>query len=257
VSSSFQRSHSHPTTLIIFSEISLFERAKYDIIIVTVYNRFINRATDVTQLLKERLTLILTEPIIETYTDLPAAIHQEHQRLSIASAGVTPSKGMIAEATLYAHDHEATLSVWISPNAHSFAYTDPELKIMEADLLEAQQLGADAAIFSALTPDHQLDTEAMTNLIAAAGGMTLSFANGIDDMTPEVQTETITWLADHDFERVYASGHADQQTADLSRLQNLCTAAGIQLVALNVNDATELEAQLGITTVAQSFQSAN
>lgn len=59
--------------------------------------------------------MILTEPIIETYTDLPAAIHQEHQRLSIASAGVTPSKGMIAEATLYAHDHEATLSVGSVP----------------------------------------------------------------------------------------------------------------------------------------------
>lgn len=227
---------------------------KYDIIVIEVYNRFINRATQLTQLLKERLTLILTEPIIETYTDLPAAIRQEHHRLSITSGGVTPSKGMIAETTLYAHDHEATLSVWVSPNANTFAYTDPELKIMEADLLEAQQLGADTAIFSALTAEHQLDEEAMTNLIAAAGGMSLSFANGIDDMSADDQAQTIAWLADHDFERVYAAGSADQQVADLSRLQNQCSAAGLQLVALNVDDPADLEAQLGITAVAQPFQ---
>lgn len=57
----------------------------------------------------------------------------------------------------------------------NFVYNDIELKIMEADILEAQALGADAVCIGALTADGQVDYEAMETLIAAAGGMELVF----------------------------------------------------------------------------------
>ncbi|WP_054654741.1 copper homeostasis protein CutC [Secundilactobacillus silagei] len=86
------------------------------------------------------------EPLVNNYRQLTKAINDQTTRVTVAADGTTPSKGTIAEATLYAHEHELSLAILIRPRMGDASYSDPELKIMEADILAAQQLGADAII---------------------------------------------------------------------------------------------------------------
>ncbi len=143
-------------------------------------------------------------PIIENYTSLPNVI-TDHRRViiadNLAAGGTTPSKGVLAESTLYVHDHDGSVTFVIKPRQGDYTYTDTELKIMEADLLEAQQLGADEVIFAATTANHQIDTEAMANLIAAAGGMTIILA-AIWSTVNTPDSQTFSQLADSGVEQV-------------------------------------------------------
>lgn len=143
-------------------------------------------------------------PIIENYTSLPNVI-TDHRRViiadNLAAGGTTPSKGVLAESTLYVHDHDGSVTFLIKPRQGNYTYTDTELKIMEADLLETQQLGADEVIFAATTANHQIDTEAMANLIAAAGGMTIILA-AIWSTVNTPDSQTFSQLADSGVEQV-------------------------------------------------------
>ena len=56
------------------------------------------------------------EPFVNNYRQLTKAINDQTTRVTVAADGTTPSKGtMIAEATLYAHEHELSLAILIRP----------------------------------------------------------------------------------------------------------------------------------------------
>ncbi|WP_203649109.1 copper homeostasis protein CutC [Secundilactobacillus yichangensis] len=177
------------------------------------------------------------EPLVNNYNQLTQAINDQTTRITIANNGTTPSKGTIAEAVLYAHEHDLSLTVLIRPRTGEAIYSDPELKIMEADILEAQQLGADGVIFDAISADHKLDIEAMNNLIAAAGGMSITFGTAIDELADSEQTGSLQWLADNGVEKVLTRLTDKANTAQLSKLNNGAQAAGLQLTVLSENNA--------------------
>ncbi len=77
---------------------------------------------------------------------------------------------------------------------------------MEADILEAQALGADAVCIGALTADGQVDYEAMEILIAAAGGMELVFNMAFDELNFDEQKQTIDWACEQGFSRILTHG---------------------------------------------------
>lgn len=183
------------------------------------------------------------EPLITSYSQLPKAISDQTTRIILGE--LTPSKGAIAETTRYAHDHQLSLTVMIRPREGTTHYSDPELKIMEADVLEAQQLGADGIIVSATTDGH-LDTEAMANLVAAAGGMSITFGTAIDTLSAQATTEALTWLAANGVDRVLTANTTD--TAALSKLNNTCQAAGLMLTVLtpDAGQAENIADQLNI-----------
>lgn len=193
------------------------------------------------------------EPLVNNYNQLTQAVNDQTTRITIANNGTTPSKGTIAEATLYAHEHNLSLTVLIRPRIGQASYSDPELKIMEADILEAQQLGADGVIFGALTADHKLDIEAMNNLIAAAGGMSITFDTAIDDLADSELADSLKWLADNGAEKVLTHLTDKAHTAQLSKLNNIAQAAGLQLTALTDNDAqiNQLNEQFDLTYFLQ------
>lgn len=204
---------------------------------------------------KRRLILKFIEPLVNNYLQLTEAISDQTTRVTLANQGTTPSKGTIAEATLYAHEHDLSLTVLVQPRLGNASYNDPELKIMEADVLEAQQLGADGVIFGALTQDHELDTEAMANLIAAAGGMSITFGTAIDELAESDQTDSLKWLADNGVEKVLTQLTGTDNTAKLSKLNNVTQAAGLQLVVLSKNEteSSRLNEQLSLTHFLQEI----
>lgn len=178
----------------------------------------------------------ITEPLITTYNQLSQVTLKPATGVTLADnlaeGGTTPSKGTIAEATLYAHDHDASINVLVRPRGGVSHYTDPELKIMEADVLEAQQLGADGVTFGATTDAGDLDREGLNNLIAAAGGLSITFGTAIDDVSGDQLASAVSWLAANGVEKVLTAKLAANDLPRLSQLNNLCQENGLQLIAL-------------------------
>ncbi|MFC6202447.1 copper homeostasis protein CutC [Lactiplantibacillus nangangensis] len=154
--------------------------------------------------------MLLKEVALENYTNIPAAVAAGAKRIelndNLAVGGTTVSRGVMAEAAKYTQEHGVSLVAMIRPRGGNFVYNDTELKIMEADLLQAQALGVDAVTFGALTADGQLDTEAMALLVGAAGGMSVVFHMAFDALAADQQAPTIDWLVDHQVDRILTHG---------------------------------------------------
>lgn len=154
--------------------------------------------------------MLLKEVALENYTNIPAAVAAGAKRIelndNLAVGGTTVSRGVMAEAAKYTQEHGVSLVAMIRPRGGNFVYNDTELKIMEADLLQAQALGVDAVTFGALTAAGDLDTEAMSLLVGAAGGMSVVFHMAFDAMNTEQQALAIDWLVDHQVERILTHG---------------------------------------------------
>lgn len=153
---------------------------------------------------------LLKEAVVENFTDIPAAVRNGAYRIELtdnmAVGGTTPSKGVIAEANKYLGEQNVELTVMIRARGGNFVYNDTEVKIMEADIFEAQQLGVDGVAFGAITADGELDEETMEALIAATGGMNITMHMAFDALAPIHQLSAIDWLADHDVTRILTHG---------------------------------------------------
>ncbi len=201
---------------------------------------------------------MLKEVCVENFTALPKALAAGARRIelndNLAAGGTTVSKGVLAEATRYIHDHDASVVAMIRPRGGNFVYNDIELKIMEADLFEAQAQGVDAVAFGALTTDGWLDEEAMENLIAAANGMQVVMHMAFDAIAADRQQEAIDWLADHDVARILTHGGplSEPIEATLPHLQALIKMAQGKLTILPGGGITaanvdQIAAALGVS----------
>ncbi|WP_243892459.1 copper homeostasis protein CutC [Schleiferilactobacillus harbinensis] len=152
----------------------------------------------------------LKELAVENFTHIPALLAAGADRIelndNLAVGGTTVSRGVMAEATRYIHEKQRSVAVMIRPRGGDFVYNDTEIKIMEADVFSAQELGADAIVTGALTPAGDIDTDAMEQLIAAAAGMDVVFHMAFDAIPEEKQATALTWLAAHDVVRVLTHG---------------------------------------------------
>ncbi|HAT55576.1 MAG TPA: copper homeostasis protein CutC [Lactobacillus sp.] len=205
-------------------------------------------------------TSLFKEVAIENYTDLPAAIAAGANRIelndNLAVGGTTVSRGVMSESARYAAEHHVPVTAMIRPRGGNFVYNDTEIKIMEADLFSAQELGIDGVAFGALTPDNKLDEDALEQLIAAANGMSLTFHMAFDVMADEDQVHALDWLADHDFDHVLTHG-GDLSTPilqTLPHLKALVTAAANRLIILPGGGITSANAdavatELGVKEV--------
>lgn len=157
---------------------------------------------------------IIHEVAVTDYHSLVALDKENTQRIvigtNLANGGLTPSRGFMAEAKKYLNETPISLSTIIRPHLNNCTYNDAEIKIMEADIFDAQQLGLDGIIIDALTTDNNLDFEALENLIAAAGGMSITFSAAFDLIPLTKQKAAIDWLVDHSVDRILV--HGSQQS---------------------------------------------
>lgn len=154
--------------------------------------------------------MLIKEVAVENFTDIPKQFAAGANRFelcdNLAVGGTTVSKGVMSETMRYAQDNEVPVMAMIRPRGGNFVYNDTELKIMEADLFQAQQLGVDGVVFGALDTDNKLDIEAMEFLIAASGGMQITFHMAFDEIPNNAQLDALSWLAEHDIDRVLTHG---------------------------------------------------
>lgn len=156
------------------------------------------------------MNIIYKEVAVENFTKVPAAVLKGANRIelndNLAVGGTTPSFGVLQEATKYLQEKSVPVVEMIRPRGGDFIYNDLEIKMMEADLFQAQKLGVDGVAFGALTKDGDLDEDAMEQLIAASSGMQIVFHMAFDALAEESKKSAIDWLVDHDVDRILTHG---------------------------------------------------
>ena len=145
--------------------------------------------------------MVFKEVAVENFTNIPQAIASGANRIelndNLAVGGTTVSYGVMEQAASYLAEKNIPVVVMIRPRGGNFVYNDLELKMMEADLFNAQKLGVDAVTYGVLTSGGKLDEEAMEILLGASEGMQVVFHMAFDAIAPENQLEAIDWLAEH------------------------------------------------------------
>ena len=154
--------------------------------------------------------MLIKEVCLENFTRVPEVLKNGANRIELCDnlgvGGTTVSKGVLAETCLYAHEKNVPVIVLIRPRGGNYVYNDIEVKIMEADVFEAQALGADGISIGALTKDNKLDVETLDQLIAASGGMQLVLHMAFDELDFAEQKKAIDWAVERGFERILTHG---------------------------------------------------
>ena len=156
------------------------------------------------------MIIIFKEVAVENFTNIPTAVLKGANRIelndNLAVGGTTPSLGVLQESTKYLQEKSIPVVEMIRPRGGDFVYNDLEIKMMEADLFQAQKLGVDGVAFGALTTNGDLDEDAMEQLIAASSGMQIVFHMAFDALAEDNKKSAIDWLVDHDVDRILTHG---------------------------------------------------
>lgn len=131
--------------------------------------------------------------------------------------GLTPSWG-----TLQLARQQLTLDVHpiIRPRGGDFCYNDHEFAVIKRDLQGIKSLGFPGVVIGLLTADGEVDMPRMTQLMAEAEGMSVTFHRAFDMLkSPDKALQQLTDLG---IKRILTSGQqprAEQGIALLMRLQ--------------------------------------
>lgn len=163
--------------------------------------------------------MIIKQKAVQTIHEL--SILTDFQKIELQNQQTTASKGMIAETVRYLHDNQKiSIETLIRPRTGKYSYSDIEIKVMEADVFEAQALGIDSVAIGAITEDNQLDKDSMEQLIGAAGGMQITLNHAFDELTLAGQKKTIDFANEHGIDRIMIAAQPDS-SAFKENLQTL------------------------------------
>lgn len=163
--------------------------------------------------------MIIKQKVVQTIHEL--SILTDFQKIELQNQQTTASKGMIAETVRYLHDNQKiSIETLIRPRTGKYSYSDIEIKVMEADVFEAQALGVDSVAIGAITEDNQLDKDSMEQLIGAAGGMQITLNHAFDELTLAGQKKTIDFANEHGIDRIMIAAQPDS-SAFKENLQTL------------------------------------
>ena len=163
--------------------------------------------------------MIIKQKAVQTISELSTL--NDFQKIELQNQQTTASKGMIAETVRYLHDNQKiSIETLIRPRTGKYSYSDIEIKVMEADVFEAQALGVDSVAIGAITEDNHLDEDSMEQLIGAAGGMQITLNHAFDELTLAGQKKAIDFANDHGIDRIMITVQPDSSTFN-ENLQSL------------------------------------
>ena len=163
--------------------------------------------------------MIIKQKAVQTIHELSTLT--DFQKIELQNQQTTASKGMIAETIRYLHDNQKiSIETLIRPRTGKYSYSDIEIKVMEADVFEAQALGVDSVAIGAITEDNQFDEDSMEQLIGAAGGMQITLNHAFDELTLAGQKKAIDFANEHGIDRIMIAAQPDS-SAFKENLQTL------------------------------------
>ncbi len=167
--------------------------------------------------------MIIRELCLENFTKIPQALQAGVERIelcdNLAVGGTTPSYGVIEEAAKYVAESKTTLAVMIRPRGGNFVYNSHELKIIETDTLKAVEAGAQNIVFGALTPDNEIDTDALETVSIAAQGLPITFHMAFDEVAD--QEKAIDQLVEFGVDKILTHGGPLDQPLNTDKLKSL------------------------------------
>lgn len=143
----------------------------------------------------------------------------------LSEGGVTPSLAAIESCV--AARRGLHVNVLIRPRAGDFCFDSTEVAVMVRDIELARAAGVQGVVFGALTPAGAVDRAATARLLAAAGGLTVTFHRAFD-MTVDCRAALDT-LLELGFDRVLTSGQAASAADATALLGELQDRAGERL----------------------------
>lgn len=192
--------------------------------------------------------MIIKQKAVQTICDLSSLT--DFQKIELQNQQTTPCKGMIAETVRYLHDnHKISIETLIRPRTGKYSYSDIEIKVMEADIFEAQALGVDSVAIGAINEENQLDVDSMKQLIGAAGGMQITLNHAFDELTLTGQKKAIDFANNHGIDRIMITAQSNSSTFKKA-LQTLIDynqgAVQFVLTGKNENQLTKLCKQFNL-----------
>ena len=124
---------------------------------------------------------MLLEICVDSLASARAAIRGGAHRLELCSAlalgGLTPYVQLLRQIRA---ESDIPVRCLMRPRAGDFLYPEDEIQLMAQQICDLKEAGADGFVIGCLTPEGDLDQEAMKPLIEAAGGAGLTLHRCID-----------------------------------------------------------------------------
>jgi len=176
-----------------------------------------------------------------------AAVEGGAERIELCSAlsldGLTPSLGLLRTVrSLYP---ELIIHVLIRPRERlqggDFVYTEDEVQIMEHDIAASLPY-ADGIVIGALTPEGNIDTKTIRQLVEASKGKPVTFHRAFDVCrNPSDALEQIIALG---CRRILTSGQQPKAEEGIALLKELQQQAGDRLIIMPGGGVNEKNARL-------------
>lgn len=134
----------------------------------------------------------------------------------LLEGGITPGAGLIASVR---RRITIGLFVMIRPRGGDFCYTGPEFDVMQEEIKQARQLGADGLVLGVLDEKGCVDIARTRQLVDLAAPLPVTFHRAID-MTPDLSAALAAVLATG-AKRILTSGgapDATRGTAEIARM---------------------------------------
>ncbi|GAA2431939.1 copper homeostasis protein CutC [Actinomadura vinacea] len=164
-----------------------------------------------------------------------AGAHRVELCAALFEGGLTPSLGTI-RATLSAVS-SIRVHVIIRPRGGDFIFDEHEVAAMEHDVALAREAGAHGMVIGALTAAGGIDRPVTERLIAAAGGLPVTFHRAFDMAAdPFAALETLVDLGVH---RVLTSGQEVSVLEGAPLIAELVRRAGERIAVMPGGGITE------------------
>ena len=132
---------------------------------------------------------MILEVCVDSLASARAAIAGGADRLELCGAlalgGLTPYTELLRQIR---RESDIPIRCLMRPRAGDFLYTPEEIQMMAAQIRELKETGADGFVTGCLTPEGDLDKDAMKPLMEAADGAGLTLHRCIDVSRDPIQT---------------------------------------------------------------------
>lgn len=196
---------------------------------------------------------VIVEAAVDNFIEALAAQGEGVHRLELCGplheGGTTPSAGLIARCS---EKLLVSVHVLIRPRPGSFVYCEDEIEIMKKDIAVAKELGVDGVVIGALTPEGEVDVEALAQMIAVASPLRVGFHRAFDRVRD--QDEALELLVSLQVDHILTSGGAKTALDGADKLRSLVERAGdrVEIIAggqVVAGNVVDLVAQTGVRAV--------
>jgi len=145
------------------------------------------------------------EVCVESFIEASRATKAGATRIELCDnltfGGTTPSFGTIKKCL---EKLAVPVMVMIRPRGGDFNYSQEEFEIMQEDILQCKELGADGVVFGLLNANKTIDEERTKLLVQIARPMLVTFHKAIDETINMM--DSVAFLKEIGVERALSSG---------------------------------------------------